>query len=199
MSQATLLIFMCNPIFGKVKTRIAATSGDEMPLKIYLLLVAHTVSIIRHIEASKIVCYSDFVGEGCPWDDTCFKVKQDGSDLGESMSNASKETFKYIFNKSLFIGDDCCDLTTEILAGAFMELGNNDVVLAPALDFGYYLLGIKKHHHLLFSNIAWGTNKVLEELISRCKKFGLEYFMPPLLSGIDEEADVLKTGILQRI
>lgn len=199
MSEATLLIFMRNPIFGKVKTRIAATLGDETALRIYQLLVAHTASIIRNIEATKIIYYSDFVDETGPWDETCFNAKQNGADLGERMSDASKEAFKYGLQNLVLIGTDCYDLTTDILAKAFMELRTNDAVIGPALDGGYYLLGVKRHHPLLFDNIEWSTNKVLEETISRCVKLGLKYFLLPELSDIDEEADVLKTDILQRI
>jgi rSAM/selenodomain-associated transferase 1 len=199
MNDNKLMIFTRNPVLRKVKTRLAATIGDQQALKIYCLLLEHTAQITRNIGANRLVYYADFVGNGDAWDDTYEKTIQRGADLGERMSNAFVEQLSTGAEQAVLIGSDCYELTSVIIQDAFLFLDQYDVVIGPALDGGYYLIGMKSVHKELFDGMVWSTASVLRETEARCNKLGLRYHLLPTLSDIDEEKDLLLTDILDRI
>ena len=198
MSNDSLLIFARNPVYGKVKTRLAATIGNDKALLIYQKLVEHTAAVTKSINTTRTVYYSDFIAAGDAWDNSFLKTVQRGADLGERMSNAFRDALEYGTNKAVIIGTDCYDLTSTIIADAFSELSNFDIVIGPALDGGYYLLGMNTHHPSLFDNMEWSTEAVLLETLTRCGDLDLRYFLLPVLSDIDEEKDLLNSNIFNR-
>jgi rSAM/selenodomain-associated transferase 1 len=196
MSNDTLLIFARNPVYGKVKTRLAATIGNDKALQIYRQLLEHTAAVIQPINADRVVYYSDFIADNDSWDNNYSKAIQRGTDLGERMSNAFKDILEPGAKKAIIIGTDCYELDTEIIANAFTQLSNYDIVVGPALDGGYYLLGMNNYHPKLFNDMTWSTDTVLKETIARCAELGLRYFLLPVLSDIDDEKDLLNHPIL---
>lgn len=191
MMNNALLIFVKNLIYGQVKTRLAAAVGNDKALNIYQQLLQHTNNICKNIHANKIVFYSDFIEEDI-WKTKEFKKKiQQGNDLGERMKNAFIKAFESGFEKVIIVGTDCPQINESILENAFAKLDSFDVVLGPANDGGYYLLGMKKLQPFLFENIKWSTGSVLKETISRCEKNDLSYFLLPELIDIDEEKDLV--------
>lgn len=198
MTNDTLLIFARNPVYGKVKTRLAAAIGNDKALLVYKALLRHTAEVTKSVNADRIVYYSDFITDSDVWDDTHHKAVQQGADLGERMSNAFNETFKGGTKKAVIIGTDCYDLTYAIITDAFTALNNYDVVIGPALDGGYYLLGMQTYRPQLFDNMKWSTDTVSKETLSRCADLGLSHFLLPVLSDIDEQKDLVNTNILNR-
>ncbi len=169
-SRNLLLIFTRNPELGKAKTRLAKTVGDETALKIYKFLLQKTRNISSKVNADKAVYYSVEVRENDIWDASIYqKYQQKGEDLGIRMLNAFKNGFDTDYEKVLIIGSDLYDLSSKNIEKAFEELDNNDVVIGPAKDGGYYLLGMKKLHASVFKNKNWGTETVrkatLQDLI----------------------------------
>lgn len=191
MTDNALIIFVKNLIEGRVKTRLAATLGNDGAMDIYKQLLKNTQNSILTFEADKIVFYSDFIEEEI-WEKNSFQNKiQQGNDLGERMKNAFKSSFIAGYEKIVIIGTDCPGIHKSILENAFMALNNLDIVIGPATDGGYYLLGMKKEHPFLFQNIEWSTDKVLQQTIDLCNKNRLSYFLLPELSDIDEEKDLI--------
>ncbi|WP_159022561.1 TIGR04282 family arsenosugar biosynthesis glycosyltransferase [Formosa sp. L2A11] len=163
-SKKALIVFARNPELGKCKTRLAKTIGDENALAIYRTLLQHTAKISESVKADNFVFYSEHIHKNDTWDDNNFRKKlQQGEDLGERMNHAFKDLFQNNYQKVVIIGSDILDLTSEIIDDAFNQLEHNDVVIGPAKDGGYYLLGMKTLHSELFKNKAWGTATVLEE------------------------------------
>lgn len=161
-----LLIFTRNPELGKCKTRLAAVIGDESALEIYEFLLARTAEITRKLKADKVVYYSESIMEQDVWDSRDYdKKRQEGRDLGERMLNAFQWGFKQGYQKILIIGSDLYDLSSRDLEEAFETLDNNNFVVGPASDGGYYLLGMKKLKEELFEAKAWGKASVLEETL----------------------------------
>jgi rSAM/selenodomain-associated transferase 1 len=191
MNKNALIIFAKNLVYGKVKTRLAASIGNDAAFSIYKALLNYTRSVADLINADKIVFYSDKIEHNDEWDNDYSKAIQHGKDLGERMKNAFKSSFKNDYNKAVVIGSDCPSLTEQIIEDAFEMLNEKDVVIGPAYDGGYYLLGIKKLHPHLFENIHWSTPYVLDETISVCNKNNLDYFLLPALHDIDEEKDLI--------
>ncbi|TXD48051.1 TIGR04282 family arsenosugar biosynthesis glycosyltransferase [Polaribacter sp. IC073] len=160
-SKNLLLVFTRNPELGKVKTRLAKTVGDVTALEIYKLLLERTRDIALKVASDKAVYYSVKIREADLWDATIFqKHQQVGQDLGIRMLHAFKNGFEAGYEKVLIIGSDLYDLSSETVDNAFAALDTNDVVLGPAEDGGYYLLGMNSLHTAVFYNKEWGTETV---------------------------------------
>ncbi len=161
-----LLIFTRNPELGKAKTRLAKTVGDETALEIYKFLLQKTRDISSKVNADKAVYYSVKIRENDIWDKNSYqKHQQKGDGLGIRMYNAFKNGFDAGYEKIIIIGSDLYDLTSTNIDNAFRQLDKNDVVIGPALDGGYYLLGMKKLHPQVFLNKNWGTETVRKDTL----------------------------------
>ncbi len=170
MSKNLLLIFTRNPELGKAKTRLAKTVGDETALEIYKFLLEKTRDISSKVTSDKAVYYSVKIRENDIWNENTFqKHQQVGEDLGIRMLNAFKNGFKAGYEKVMIIGSDLYDLTSENIENAFDQLNNNDLVIGPAEDGGYYLLGMNSLHSTIFKNKNWGTETVRKDTLSDLK------------------------------
>lgn len=170
MSKNLLLIFTRNPELGKVKTRLAKSVGDKTALEIYKFLLKKTKEVTQDLTYDKAVYYSVKVRENDIWDSKTYqKHQQIGNDLGIRMQNAFLNSFNAGYEKVMIIGSDLFDLTSEIIDKAFQKLNDNDVVIGPAEDGGYYLLGMKSLQPNIFKNKAWGTSSVRKETLVNLK------------------------------
>ena len=191
VTKKLLIIFCKNPELGKVKTRIAATMGDEKALAIYYKLINYTQQITETLPLDKVVYYSNHIDREDSWKNARFhKALQKGNDLGERMRNAFEDSFNSGFRSVCIIGTDCMEVTSEIIEDAFKVLSTKDAVLGPAKDGGYYLLGMNKFQETLFQNKNWSTDSVAENTLQDFKSLQLSYDLLPMLSDIDEEKDV---------
>ena len=143
-SKSALIVFTRNPELGKCKTRLAATIGDQSALDVYRFLLDHTVKITTPVTADVYVYYSEKIKDVDIWDTSIFRKKQQqGHDLGDKMQHAFTEVFNMGYQRAIIIGSDMYDLTTQELEDAFLKLEDNNFVIGPAQDGGYYLLGMK--------------------------------------------------------
>lgn len=186
------MIFVKNPVLGKVKTRLAKTIGDAQALHVYQNLLRFTSDVSKPLVQDKQVFYSDFLPkEDILFEDYFFqKAVQQGNDLGERMKNAFKNSFEQGFDSVIIIGSDCPQITTELLQDAFEALKNYPVVLGPATDGGYYLLGMNEYIVQVFENKIWSTATVLEDTLKDLNNLGIDYTLLPMLTDIDEEKDL---------
>ncbi len=193
MKEKLLIIFYRNPELGKVKTRLAAAVGDEKALAIYLKLATHTREVALASDFDRVVYYSHHVDTEDNWQENSFHKKlQVGNDLGIRMYNAFENAFRDGYAHVCIIGTDCLELTSEILSAAFEQLKAHDVVIGPARDGGYYLLGMKQLHKDLFANKEWSTNTVAKRTIVDFQNLNLTYSKLATLSDIDREEDLPK-------
>ena len=170
MPKNLLLVFTRNPELGKVKTRLAKTVGNATALKIYTFLLKRTRDIVVKVSADKAVYYSVKVRENDIWDASIFqKHQQVGEDLGIRMLHAFKNGFKAGYEKVIIIGSDLYDLTSETIENAIIALENNEVVIGPAEDGGYYLLGMNSLEEKIFKNKDWGTETVRKDTLKDLK------------------------------
>jgi len=165
-----LLIFTRNPELGKCKTRLAATVGDQTALDIYKFLLDHTVKTTKNVTATKQVHYSVAIRENDIWNRGIYDKKQQyGDDLGQRMAYAFSSGFQDNYEKIIIIGSDMYDINTTDINKAFKGLDQNDYVLGPAEDGGYYLLGMRIFNSNLFTNKQWGTETVLKDTLNDLK------------------------------
>ncbi|MEP2670315.1 MAG: TIGR04282 family arsenosugar biosynthesis glycosyltransferase [Cyclobacteriaceae bacterium] len=191
MQKSLLIIFYRNPELGKVKTRLAATLGDDKALAVYLRLVNHTQSITENLLIDKMVCYSHYVDREDGWDnDGYLKQLQKGETLGDKLKYAVKGAFEKGYHSVGVIGSDCFELTEDILKESFEMLKSYDAVIGPAKDGGYYLLGMTQFVPDFFVNKKWSSESVSRDTIEDFKKLNLSYFELPELSDIDREEDL---------
>ena len=192
----TLIIFAKNPELGKTKTRIGRKLGDEVALAIYYKLIHQTQEITKDIKVNKVVYYSDFIDMEDSWDNTIYnKKKQVNDDLGKRMQIACKDELGSGANKVVLIGTDIYSLSGEVIENAFKKLDSSDIVLGPAKDGGYYLIGMKKPNSDVFNLNEWSHSKVFQETIDIIEKLGLKYSTVDMLNDIDEPEDLLGTDL----
>src|SRR5690606_10865667 len=176
-----LIIFYRNPELGKVKTRLAASLGDDKALAIYLDLASHTRQITDAFDTDKVVFYSDHIDTDDNWSNDVYqKQLQHGHDLGERMHNAFDWALQSGYQSVCIIGTDCFDLTSELLYKAFNDLHTTDVVIGPARDGGYYLLGMNTLHADFFKNKEWGTHTVYSDTLEDIGNLDLEFALLPI-------------------
>lgn len=166
--NSTLLItFTRNPELGKVKSRLAKGIGEKAALEVYIKLLEHTERVLQKINTDKCVWYSVSVRQNDIWHDDSYQKKaQFGNDLGERMLHAFQDAFQNNYQKVIIIGSDLYDLQPKHIEEAIEALDTNDVVIGPAQDGGYYLLGMKTLHKKAFAPKNWGTETVLSDTLN---------------------------------
>ncbi|MBL7798188.1 MAG: TIGR04282 family arsenosugar biosynthesis glycosyltransferase [Saprospiraceae bacterium] len=187
---SVLLIFIKNPVLGKVKTRLARTVGDAEALRIYLLLLEKTRLAALGARAERRLYYSDRIEAGDVWAGADFKkYMQHGPDLGARMAGAFRQSFADGADRAVIIGSDCPELDGVLLNEAFSLLERHDFVLGPTPDGGYYLLGMRAFEPSVFEGIAWSTESVRAATLEKIGGLGKTCALLPERSDVDTEAD----------
>ena len=188
-----LIIFVKHPEPGKVKTRLAATVGHDMALKVYRSLLQRTFEITQPLlEVKKEVHYGDQPVSGDLWDIAGFdRYAQTGEDLGARMAHAFQKAFDQGADRAVIIGSDCYELDTQRLQEAFQALERHDSVIGPSTDGGYYLLGMAKPIPEFFDNKEWSTASVAGDTMADAERLGLSMAILPSLTDIDTEKDLI--------
>lgn len=114
--------------------------------RVWKKFIGHIYTIAQQVNCDKIVFYTDKTEADDIWKNDYKRQLQIGNDLGEKMINAFIYIFKNSYSKAVIIGCDCPELTGQIINEAFELLDNCNVVIGPAADSGYYLLGMKSVH-----------------------------------------------------
>lgn len=197
-----LLVFSKAAVPGKVKTRLAKDIGDEAACEIHKLLVDRTLDTGSQSQFSdkELWCTPDlsdpFLNDVAEPYGFSMRV-QDGADLGERMSNALTDALKtHLW--AVLVGTDCPALTACDLDEVSQALASGtEVAIGPALDGGYYLIGLTEPVPELFSGVSWGQSSVLETTRHKVGQLGLsskefnEYRDIDYLKDILEYRDLL--------
>ena len=182
-----LLLFVKNPIPGKTKTRLAAEVGNEMALAMYHQLTDWTrrqASALTGVERQ--LWYSDHIPATDEWPAREYKkYVQHGAGLGERMEHAFTTVFAAGHDRAVIIGSDCPGVTTAYLQEAFTALDDHDLVVGPARDDGYTLLGMRRLHPALFRDVNWSTEAVLPTTLERAAAAQLSVRQLATLSDVD--------------
>ncbi len=167
MNKNLIIIFARNPELGKCKTRLAEVIGDANALAVYKILLLNTFDVTKSLSEDKAVYYSDKIEYNDIWDGVLYqKFKQEGNDLGLRMMHAFENSFERGYKKVVIVGSDIIDLKTHHFNEAFKALNTNDVVLGPAEDGGYYLLGMKALYRSVFYHKEWGSSTVKNDTLA---------------------------------
>ncbi len=195
-----LLLFTRYPVAGQTKTRLIPALGPEGAADLQRRLTEQTLRTaeklatgsqpeleIRHAGGSSEQM-KNWLGPKRIYRD------QGPGDLGEKMTRAMTEAFQAGYRQVMVIGADCPGLSPEILASGFSSLADHSLVLGPAVDGGYYLLGLTRPCPELFSNRSWGSNLLLAETMTAAKKLALKFFLLKELADVDRPEDLKHFG-----
>lgn len=179
-SAGRIIVFAKEPVAGHVKTRLARDIGDEAALHIHQKMVNETIKMASQSALAKLELHvsgnlqhplfqSIAEQQGIP------VYLQQGSNLGEKMFSALNESLDNA-SYSVLIGTDCPVMSADYIEQAFHALDQGqDVVIGPAEDGGYVLIGASRVESSWFNNIDWGSQRVLEQsrqaLISSAASF----------------------------
>jgi rSAM/selenodomain-associated transferase 1 len=194
-SAAHLLVFARVPALGRVKSRLAAGVGEPAALAIYHELLAITNAAILAGGIPATVWLADTAGveptaaETREWAAHQVQCQPEG-DLGERMATAFAAAFESGAGRVAIIGTDCPGLRDTHLRHAFNLLETNDLVLGPATDGGYYLLGLRQLRPELFQNKTWSTGSVLADTLADAGRLGLRVAFLPTLRDVDNADDL---------
>jgi rSAM/selenodomain-associated transferase 1 len=191
MVENQLLIFAKNPRLGEVKSRLASSMGNEKALLAYEALLD---DLARSLEKLSHVTVFHTSLDDAPELKRLFPslwkfYPQEGHDLGMRMANAFKLAFAAGAGKSVLIGSDCPYLEPGDIQAAFENLDAHDLVLGPARDGGYWLIGLKTSRPELFAAMPWGASVVLKKTLEISEKLGLKTHLLRELPDVDTEPD----------
>jgi uncharacterized protein len=192
-----IIAFTRYPEPGSVKTRLIPVLGPDEACRIHRRLTENTMKQVRILQSRMALGVEiHFAGGnetamlnwlGADWR----YVPQAEGDLGRRMNQALTRAFHQGILRVLLIGTDCPELNARALQEALRRLGGNDLVLGPAQDGGYYLIGMKAPQPGLFPpDMPWGTDRVLAETLRAADRQGLQVSLLETLRDIDRPEDL---------
>lgn len=185
-----VVVFGRVPQAGRVKTRLARVIGDAAATEVYAALLANTLA-----EAAATATTLFFLAESPPqgWvppAGIAWEVQREG-DLGQRMRDAFARRFAAGAREVLLVGSDSPAIDRVHLAAAFAALQRAPVVLGPAADGGYWLVGQCRPGVDLFSDVPWSSTETLERTYERLDLLGVEAVEVAALRDLDEASDLL--------
>ncbi len=191
----TVLVFAKAPIPGKVNTRLQPTLSQQQCAVLQQHFIQRSLTTACNLDHTNIElwCTPD---TSHPFFSSCaaqFPIQlrqQHGLDLGERMHHALQQTLQ-TSDSAVLMGTDCPGIDTAYLTQAFTQLSEgDDLVLGPALDGGYVMIGARKTDWLLFKDIHWGSAKVLEQTRQRITTLQMRCTELEPLQDIDTQEDL---------
>ena len=205
----TLGIFAKQPVPGRVKTRLAADWGDEQAAALYECFVRDLLGKLAHAGDRRVLGFAPSSNEARQWFETASRQAackswtlwpQPELDLGSRMASFFDTWTESLEHRTILIGSDSPSLPTEYLERAWQLLEENDCVLGPATDGGFYLIGFRgsvNDFTAPFREVEWSTANVLAQTIELLKKHGLSLgLLPPWYDVDSAESVITLTGHL---
>jgi rSAM/selenodomain-associated transferase 2/rSAM/selenodomain-associated transferase 1 len=183
------------------KTRLIGTLGADGAAELQRRLTEHTLKRLSPIMAARELDVELRYDGGTEddargWLGSSFEYRgQGGGSLGQRMARGFREGFSSGRDRVLIIGCDCPDLGPVHLGEAIAALGSSDLVLGPAADGGYYLIGLNaaawhEAEHCLFEDIDWGTGAVLDQTLAAADSRAIRVTLLDELIDVDRPSDL---------
>ena len=195
-TEENLVILARYPVPGKTKTRLIPALGAQGAADLHRKMAEFTVYKMRDLAGRnsltvKIFLDGSNIERMRQWLGTAYAYyHQADGDLGRRMLNAFRRAFREGSERTVIVGTDCPGLDGELVDTAFNELHQHDLVIGPASDGGYYLIGARRPHPALFAHIPWGTGEVLKATLRVAIDSGLSVKLLKQLDDIDRPEDV---------
>ncbi len=195
-AACALLVFAKAPIAGVVKTRLCPPLSFGQAAELHRRLLWHTLEAASSAALGPIELWCATDGQD-PFFDQCrvyFKLElraQVTGDLGAKMRSALDEGLTRA-DRAILIGSDCPTITAAYLRQAVDVLADHDIVLGPAEDGGYGLVGAARVFPDMFFDIPWGTHLVMNATLSRLKASGYRWCALPPIWDVDRPEDLVR-------
>lgn len=186
-----IAVFARAPVAGQAKTRLIPMLGADGAAALQRRLIERTLATACALRAARVTLWvagepaHPFVAEVAARFGVAIAGQQ-GNDLGARMNHA----FEAAVAPLVLIGTDCPQLSPTDLCAAVAALAAHDVVIQPATDGGYVLIGLARPQPLLFESIDWGGPEVLRQTRERIEALGLRCAFLPALDDLDSPADL---------
>ena len=181
--DVAVIVFSRAPVPGRVKTRLVPRLGAWRAARLHARLTAHALATAQAAGCGPVALYPD--------------ARQRGADLGERMYRALKHTLRQ-HRAAIVIGSDCPALRpADLRRAARLLAGGCDVVLGPAEDGGYVLLGARRLSVRLFAGIDWGTPSVYAATVARLRELGYRWRALRTLWDLDRPQDLERLRLLR--
>jgi rSAM/selenodomain-associated transferase 1 len=211
MIKKRLIIFTRYPVPGKTKTRLIPALGEQGAADLHSRMAEYTLLNLLTLGCDQSLEIGIYYSGGDRtlmqnWLDPIissfsenhshsrinliFYHAQMGEDLGKRMQGAFENGFKNKIEKIIIIGTDCPDLSPHLIEETFWALNSQDVVLGPARDGGYYLIGLSQSFPMLFNDIDWGSDRVLAQTKKIIEQEQLSVYDLPVLTDVDRPDDL---------
>ena len=196
-SGRRLIVFTRYPEPGRTKTRLIPILGPEGAAALHRRMTEHTLRKVRQFlanhPASLRIRYDGGNEEGLRrWLGADLRpVPQGEGDLGRRMDLAFAEAFAEGMRRVVLVGTDTPGIRPAHLAGAFQALRRKDVVIGPARDGGYYLIGLRRPAPELFEGVPWGTGEVLQRTLDAASASNRRVAVLDPLEDVDRPEDIL--------
>ena len=191
--RRAVILFTRIPVPGKTKTRMMPYLDPEECAQLQTCFLRDINRQLRKTGADLFVCYT---GGKSPYvlRKICGRravyIEQHGKGLGERMKNAFADVLGRGYESCVLTGSDIPELRADDVNEAFASLENEDVVIGPSADGGYYLIGMRGLHPALFENKAYGHASVLEDLEETIRQDGLSSCRIRMLPDMDTREDL---------
>lgn len=192
-----LIVFTRYPEPGQTKTRLIPALGPERAAQLHEILTRRTIrsaeELCQSTRCDLEVRYTGGAGDAMArkYGVSPRYMVQQGSNFGEKLWGCIEAAFTQGCNRVVVIGTDCPELETARLVEAFTTLEHADIVLGPAHDGGYYLIGLSQPRPELFQSIAWGTAHVLRQTLEAAQNSNCSVRLLDPLGDIDHPEDLL--------
>jgi rSAM/selenodomain-associated transferase 1 len=192
-----VIVFAKYPQPGRVKTRLIGPLTAAQAAEVHLRCLRVTLQCVAAVEGVDVVLasspgdadFQELLGaealDGVPvW-------PQSEGDLGERLRAAVDRAFGEGAGRVLMVGSDCPGMMPADVSRAVRELDRHDVVIGPALDGGYYLLGLRRRLDVLFESVEWSSPRVLTQTLARASAAGLTVAFLPERRDVDDYGDIM--------
>ncbi|MGZ8385884.1 MAG: TIGR04282 family arsenosugar biosynthesis glycosyltransferase [Nitrospira sp.] len=198
--QTALVVFAKAPIPGQVKTRLCPPLTPDEAATLHGSFVLDTLERTKAAVATLKVPIDRYLACAPSATHIFFKIMEErqgvklidqvGDDLGARMNQAFQTLFSQRYRHVVLIGTDVPTLPLDHVKQALTALENHDLVLGPALDGGYYLIGLKRMAPKLFTDIPWATDQVLRLTQGKAATIGLAVSLIHPWRDVDTLADL---------
>ena len=196
--SSVLAIFAKAPLVGQVKTRLCPPLLPAEATKLYRCFLLDSVARACSVpDVDVCLAFTPIDSESLFRELLPFSLRylpQRGASLGEREANVFTDLLQVGYDRVIIVGSDIPTLPLAHLENAFILLADpqNDVVIGPSADGGYYLLGARRLHSILFENINWSTATVFAETLAQAQQARLRVAQVPTCYDVDEKDDLQK-------